>query len=203
MAARLLGVRRVIRPVDEYLIWRRANTLFMGQGHPGCSAAGLGIVAQAFGLRATIWHHESELIFAGSIEAGQAHRDIMLAVLREDRAHFIAAGGSVRHRLPDAAALRSRLLDGEVALALVVEPDPAGPEAGGEPELHWVVVAEVDADSAVVLNPAHLPEGALVRVERMPLARLAGELAHGPEGRGSVLFLRRPSSPGRTRSDNP
>jgi hypothetical protein len=183
MAAQLLGVDREFRQVDEYLIWRRANTVFMGEGQPGCSPEGLGLAALRLGLEVTIYQHEVlELLQeeTGSVE----HKHIMRAVVEEDRSHFLRTGGQINSMLPSRQDLWRHIAQGNVSLCLVREFEDDGSFA-----LHWVVLADIGASKMVVLNPWNQGNPGPVRLERFSIKDFSEHIRHGSGGRGAVLVL--------------
>ena len=187
IAARLLGVGRPFRKVDEYLIWRRANTLFMGDNHTGCSPEGLGLAALQLGLTATIFQHESLPLLQGECQAIE-HRRIMGSIVDTDRSHFLREGGKMHFELPCEEELQQQATYGNVPLCLVNEPDHDGRSA-----LHWVVVAGFGSGSVAVLNP--WARDVAMRLERLAAREFFERIRHGPEGRGAVLSVGRTEKP--------
>jgi hypothetical protein len=183
MAAQLLGVNQQLRQEDEYLIWRRANTVFMGEGQPGCSPEGLGLAALRLGLETTIYQHDALELLQDECEAVE-HKHIMRAVIESDRVHFLQAGGKMELALPVEEELRRHMAKGNVLLCLVKELEDDGSLA-----LHWVVLADIGASSVLVLNPWNQDTPDPVRLERFSTKDFLGRISHGGEGRGAVLAL--------------
>jgi hypothetical protein len=193
MAARLLNVQG-LKPVDEYLIWRRANTLFMGEWQPGCSGEGLAMAAKAMGLDVVMYEcaeqglliddHLSELKTKSELDDNAP--EIMQMMMEYDREAFEAAGGKVVEGLPNEAVLKAHLDKGDVLLALVID---------GLPDwrtLHWVTVVK-NGDKIMVLNPYRL-EDVNLRVHEISMAELMHEISFDEHDRGAVLALGKASA---------
>ncbi|PIZ30584.1 MAG: hypothetical protein COY40_04255 [Alphaproteobacteria bacterium CG_4_10_14_0_8_um_filter_53_9] len=144
MAAKLMGVKRTFRQLDEYLIWRRANTLFMGEGQAGCSAAGLGLSALRMGLMARIVQKGVLELF--SVECGMRdeHVALMTALVIDDRKHFKQLGGQMVSRQPVARDVWEACASGAAVLVLVRADDGV---------LHWVVAVGVRGQDVYLLDP--------------------------------------------------
>src|ERR1700742_4780515 len=55
MAMRALDPAQPIDRAHELQLWREANTVFMGKGHPGSSPYGLALAAWRRGFRPELW----------------------------------------------------------------------------------------------------------------------------------------------------
>lgn len=128
--------------VDEFLIWREANTVFMGDGHPGCSPYGLGLAAVRRGARITIWISQREHLFAETVQ-DPYQRHAMALVERHD---FTAAGNASVPIIEKNFLVPEVLGRPENAVLLLVR------DAEGA-DYHWITLVRREAGTWVSFDP--------------------------------------------------
>lgn len=159
-------------PVDEFMIWREANTVFMGEGHPGCGPYGLALAAVRRGARAAIWLSQRHNMFAATLE-DSCQSQIMHMVEQRDLADAENAGVVIIER---SFLLRDVLGEAAGAVLLLVK-DSSGVDD------HWIVLVPEGQDGWVVFDPdqtaGHTEVNVTALERRLPDHRAA-------------IFLRRP-----------
>lgn len=115
----------------ELDVWRRANTVFMGPGLPGCSPHGLALELVSRGLHVVLLRNSAGL-FIEPIERARWKREIALgqqAIMERD---FVAAGGIMGNTKVLKPLVRAHLDSGAQLIALC----GAGTNGRGR-EPHW------------------------------------------------------------------
>lgn len=87
-AASLLTAMKIfgyenIDSTEEYLIWREANSVFMGEGQAGIGPYALACAAKRRGMSAEIWTDTTENQFCNDLDPGK--RDVYRLMERYDR----------------------------------------------------------------------------------------------------------------------
>jgi hypothetical protein len=127
---------------EEFQIWREANSVFMGDGHPGCAPHALGLAAQRRGLDVQLWLWNTDDIFSDWTRK-YSHKNIMLMMEAYDVARAEAAGLPAENRrfgLPDLQLARK---EGYVPIVLTAD----GIEA------HWMLVTHMDTKNVYLHEP--------------------------------------------------
>lgn len=128
---------------EEFTLWREANTVFMGAGHPGCGIYGLALAAYSRGLRPRLWADRRTGLFTDT--AQNEEQAVVMALLEEaDLARAAALSLTCDCRSFTAQDLHSAL--GAAGLAIVLVREEKGTD------LHWVLLAgAADAAGALLL----------------------------------------------------
>jgi len=147
MAMRALDRSQPIDRAHELQLWREANTVFMGKGHPGSSPYGLALAAWRRGFRCELWlsHKGPFLLHYAPAPERRKVSDLMQ---REDEKLVKAAQIPMRVRGWTIADLASAIEAGAVPLVLV-----STHLFHGDNTPHWVAVAGVDAEQVYVNDP--------------------------------------------------
>jgi hypothetical protein len=147
MAMKALDRRQAIDRAHEMQLWREANTVFMGEGHPGSSPYGLALAAWRRGFRVELWLGHRGPFLLG-YQKQKAKRAVADLIQREDEKLVKAARIAARVRRWDVGDLAGAIAGGAVPLVLVstgLFHGDAGP--------HWVAVGAVDAENVYVNDP--------------------------------------------------
>lgn len=158
--------------VDEFLIWREANTVFMGQGHPGCGPYGLALAAVRRGAQVTLWLSHPQDLFAVTVP-DPYQRQVMHMTEQQDLIAARRAGVIVVEKsfLADEALSQT-----DCAALLLVK------ELGGH-DYHWITLVLGDQGEWMIFDPdqpsGFVPVRASLLDQRLP-------------DRQAILFLRRP-----------
>jgi hypothetical protein len=168
-ALRFLG-RLSVPPTRtlELSFWRRANTIYMGEGIAGCGPYGLGCIALDYGCAAALFASREKGFFNEWNE--RAGRGDAPGIIEElDRARFLSLGGHIH---PEAALPFAGSGARHAILAL---------EGGGDiDKAHWACFTE-DGDG---LYLRHDPEE-----EGEPAPYGLGDIRAGAHYRGQRAFL--------------
>ncbi len=180
---------RPVEPVEEFLIWREVNSIFMGgTGHAGCTPYGLAVAALKRGLHARI--HTNNLAGIDATLSRElsdpAHRPVYDMVTAHDRRQALASGLIIEEGPMPESLIADLLVQGAVPLMLV--------RAFGDNELHWVVAHHMDGDTLHIMDPYHLhrdhdwalPEALLPATHAMPYDSLRPYARHEAD---SALIL--------------
>lgn len=126
--------------LDEMLIWREANTVFMGSGHAGCSPYGLARAAMRRRLKAEIWQWNAKNLFS-SWTRNPTHRLAMKTMMTHDQTRAEEEGAVIQEGRWDYRELRKALSVNRLALVLTSD----GIEA------HWMLAAIPAGQKDIVL----------------------------------------------------
>jgi hypothetical protein len=148
MAMKTLDPKIDFSRTHELLLWREANTIFMGgPGHGGCGATGLALAAHRRGFDVEVWvNHTGTLL--GSRPKDKDRAKVMGLVQQADLAEM------KRCKIPYCIGargideLRGDIEQGAVPVVLVsmdyIHKDPTA---------HWVVVTGIDDENVTVNDP--------------------------------------------------
>lgn len=142
MAMRTLDRTYTFVREEEFQIWREANSVFMGEGHPGCAPHALGLAAMARGYDVKVWLWNTEDLFADWTRKS-SHKNIMLMMEAYDIARAEAANLACENRKYGLPELTEAFQKGYVPIVLTAE----GIEA------HWVVITHMDDTHVYVHDP--------------------------------------------------
>lgn len=152
-AASLLMVMKGLDPetpfdrVHELQVWREANTVFMGSGHPGSSPYGIALAAWRRGFRPEIWNSHRGAVLLDYCRKPEWRKAGKL-VQEADEASVRELGVPVTTRKWDVADLREALAGGAIPIVLV-----STRAFHGDNTPHWVVVADCDDEFVYVNDP--------------------------------------------------
>jgi predicted double-glycine peptidase len=148
MAMKALDPKADFSRTHELLLWREANTIFMGSdGHGGCGATGLALAAHRRGFKAEVWvNHKGTLL--GSRPKTKDRAKVMSLLQQADVAEMKRLKIPYRIGALSIDQLQAEIAGGAIPIALVsmdyIHKDPTA---------HWVVVTGVDDDTVTVNDP--------------------------------------------------
>jgi hypothetical protein len=189
MAMKSLDLKVEFSRTHDLLLWREANTIFMGgPGHGGCGATGLALAAHRRGFDVEVWvNHKGTLL--GSRPKDKDRVKVMELLQRADLAEMKRLKIPYRIGVRDTDALRRDLAEGALPLVLVnmhyIHDDPTA---------HWVVVTGIDDDNVTVNDPwisrdlGHTPRKVTDYV--VPRSEFPAMTAYGPRKERATLLLR-------------
>jgi len=145
MAMTALDKKQPIDRAHELQLWREANTVFMGKGHPGSSPYGLALAGWRRGFGITLWlsHRGPFLLDYQKLSDRRKVSDLMQ---REDEKLVKTARIPMLLKKWSVADLKAALEAGAVPLVLV-----STNLFHGDNGPHWVAIAGVD-DAHVYVN---------------------------------------------------
>ena len=136
------------QPIDrahELQLWREANTVFMGKGHPGSSPYGLALAGWRRGFQVTLWlSQRGPFLLRYQKQADK--RKVSDLMQREDEKLLKAAKIPMLLKKWSVADLKAALETGAVPLVLV-----STNLFHGDNGPHWVAISGVD-DAHVYVN---------------------------------------------------
>lgn len=135
-----LGVK--LAPEAEYAVWRQANSVWMGGGHPGIEPWALALAGVRMGLAAVVHQTGMRQVFDGWNRHPEK-REVASIVRGSDMAALAATGTEDRDFSLDGPGMRRLVLEGARIAALV----------GSSRDLHWLAVLGGDEDFAHVHDP--------------------------------------------------
>ena len=148
MAMKTLDPKIDFSRTHELLLWREANTIFMGgPGHGGCGATGLALAAHRRGFDVEVWvNHTGTLL--GSRPKDKDRAKVMGLVQQADLAEMKRCKIPYRIGARGIDELRGDIEQGAVPVVLVsmdyIHKDPTA---------HWVVVTGIDDENVTVNDP--------------------------------------------------
>jgi predicted double-glycine peptidase len=147
MAMRALDKTQPIDRAHELQLWREANTVFMGKGHPGSSPYGLALAAWRRGFKPELWLSRRGP-FLLKYQKQSERRKVSALMQREDEKLVRAAKLPVEIGAWTVADLAAAMRAGAIPLVLV-----STRLFHGDNGPHWVAVAGIDADNVTVNDP--------------------------------------------------
>lgn len=182
MAMHRLDPARPHKEVNEFLIWREANSIFMGHGHPGCTPYGLANSAMKRGFSATLYSNDMPAIEAMFAEdALKDHEKKIYNLVHDHDRQAALDKGLTLNAAPFGASLLQDILDkGAVPLMLV--------QAFSDQEFHWVLIDAVEGDVVTVIDPyekhgehpaALEPDSDVEATHRLPFSEFSDYCLHG------------------------
>ncbi len=147
MAMRALDRTQRIDRAHELQLWREANTVFMGQGHPGSSPYGLALAAWRRGFKPALWLSRRGPFMLKYQEQAD-RRKVSALMQREDEKLVKAAKLPVEIRKWTIADLSEAMQAGAIPLVLV-----STRLFHGDNGPHWVAVSGIDAEHVTVNDP--------------------------------------------------
>lgn len=147
MAMKTLDPASDFSRAHEMQLWREANTVFMGKGHPGSSPYGIALAAWRRGFPAEIWLGRKGPVLM-DYQPDAERRKVSRLIQGEDEALVRAAGMPIAVRRWTIDDLRAARDAGAVPIVLV-----STRHFHGDNTPHWVVVAGIDAERVYVSDP--------------------------------------------------
>jgi predicted double-glycine peptidase len=145
MAMTALDKSQAIDRAHELQLWREANTVFMGKGHPGSSPYGLALAGWRRGFQITLWLSKRGPYLLKYQKKADL-RKVSDLIQREDEKLLKATEVPMLLKKWTIADLKSALEAGAVPLVLV-----STKVFHGDNGPHWVAIAGVD-DAHVYVN---------------------------------------------------
>jgi hypothetical protein len=189
MAMKSLDPKVDMSRTHELLLWREANTIFMGgPGHGGCGATGLALAAHRRGFDVEVWvNHKGTLL--GSRPKDKDRVKVMELLQRADLDAMKRLKIPYRIGARSIDDLRGDMADGAVPVVLVsmdyIHKDPTA---------HWVVVTGIDDDDVTINDPwiskdlGHTRRAVTDYV--VPRAEFPAMTAYGARKERATLLLR-------------
>ena len=147
MAMKTLDAATDFTRAHEMQLWREANTVFMGKGHPGSSPYGIALASWRRGFPAAIWLGRKGPVLL-DYQPDLDRRKVSKLIQGEDEALVREAGMPIIVRKWSIADLRAEMLTGAVPIVLV-----STRLFHGDNTPHWVVVAKIDDANVYVSDP--------------------------------------------------
>jgi predicted double-glycine peptidase len=147
MAMRALDKTQPIDRAHELQLWREANTVFMGKGHPGSSPYGLALAAWRRGFKPELWLSRRGPVLL-KYQKESDRRKVSALIQREDEKLVKAAKLPVEIRTWTVADLAAAMRNGAIPLVLV-----STKLFHGDNGPHWVAVSGIDAEHVTVNDP--------------------------------------------------
>jgi hypothetical protein len=190
MAMKALDPKSDVSRTHELLLWREANTIFMGSdGHGGCGATGLALAAHRRGFAVEVWvNHRGTLL--GSRPKIRDRAKVMRLLQQADLAEMKRLRIPYRIGARSIDQLRQDIADGAVPIVLVsmdyIHKDPTA---------HWVVVTGIDDETVTVNDPwvsRNLGYSKRTMTDyRVPREAFLAMTAYGSKKERSTILLRR------------
>jgi predicted double-glycine peptidase len=147
MAMTALDKSQPIDRAHELQLWREANTVFMGQGHPGSSPYGLALAAWRRGFQVTLWlSHRGPFLL--DYQKKTERRKVSDLMQREDEKLLKASQIPMLLKKWSIGDLRDAMRDGAVPLVLV-----STKLFHGDNTPHWVALSGIDGETVAVNDP--------------------------------------------------
>jgi hypothetical protein len=147
MAMTALDKSQKIDRAHEMQLWREANTVFMGKGHPGSSPYGLALAGWRRGFAITLWlSKRGPYLLKYQKQADR--RKVSDLIQRDDEKLLKTTGIPMLLKKWSVADLKAAIEAGAVPLVLV-----STNVFHGDHGPHWVAVAGVDDQHVYVNDP--------------------------------------------------
>lgn len=190
MAMKTLDPGIDVSRTHELLLWREANTIFMGSdGHGGCGATGLALAAHRRGFDVEVWvNHRGTLL--GSRPKTKDRAKVMTLLQQADLAEM------KRLKIPYRIGARSigqlhTDIDGGAMPVVLVSMD----YIHKDPTAHWVVVTGIDDECVTVHDPWISRNLGYTRRTMqdyvVPRAAFHAMTAYGPRKERATVLIRR------------
>ena len=184
MALRLAGVVAEMPWVDEFQIWREANSIFMGAGQAGCEPDALAAALARRGATIRLWERFTADLFDAWTRSQDA-RTVIKLIREADRAEAERIGVEFLERPFSWPTFQDHVAEGWVPVVLIRDGRA----------LHWVTVRAVDDDSVEILDP-YVNGSPRDRQSAPNLRRISTEMArksftHRRGTAHAVIFVRR------------
>jgi hypothetical protein len=190
MAMKALDPRIDFSRAHELLLWREANTIFMGgPGPAGCGATGLALAAHRRGFGVEVWvNHKGTLL--GSRPDDKDRARVMGLLQQADLAEMKRLRIPYRIGACSIDQMRGDLAHGAIPVVLV-----SMEYLHHDPTAHWLVVTGIDDESVTVNDPwisTNLGHTRRKMTDRaMPRAAFEAMTAYGKRKERATLLLKR------------
>lgn len=146
-AMRSLTPNIILSQEEEFLIWHEANSIFMGTGHPGCSAYGLALSAIKRGFKSivSLELNGDNFLFSDAVQDGLQNKIHRWNEARF-RQLFFETGGHEKLFSIECEDIRKKLADGFACVALTAD-------LNSRNDGHWVVVDTIDDEQVKYFDP--------------------------------------------------
>jgi predicted double-glycine peptidase len=190
MAMKALDPAADFSRTHELVLWREANTIFMGsEGHGGCGATGLALAAHRRGFAVEVWvNHRGTLLGARAKTKDRAK--VMTLLQQADLAEMARLEIPYRIGARSIDQMQQDIAGGAIPIVLVsmeyIHKDPTA---------HWLVVTGIDDDAVTVNDPwistnlGHTRRAMTGYV--VPRAAFHKMTAYGPKKERATVLLRR------------
>lgn len=160
MAMKALDPSYMPDKLEEMKIWRRANLVFMGDGHAGCGPYGLALAAMQRGFETEIFEHNAQNLFNIWTESDQ-EATIQTLLDDNDRQEAIRMGCKITdHELtPD--LVKRLVAEGRQLVTLTSE----GLDA------HWVILHDLQENNVFIIDPYKAEKEELSSIYRTDTGR--------------------------------
>ncbi|WP_162917101.1 peptidase C39 family protein [Dongia deserti] len=190
MAMKALNPKTDVSRMHELLLWREANTIFMGTDGPaGCGATGLALAAHRRGFDVEVWvNHKNTLL--GSRAKTRDRAKVMGLLQQADLAEMKRLKIPYRIGARSIDQLRADIEGGALPVVLVsmnyIHQDATA---------HWVVVTGIDDENVTVNDPwISRNLGNTRRTMQdyvVPRDAFHAMTAYGPKKERAIVLLRR------------
>ncbi|MGH6894628.1 MAG: peptidase C39 family protein [Dongiaceae bacterium] len=190
MAMKTLDPKIDLSRTHELLLWREANTIFMGgPGHGGCGATGLALAAHRRGFDVEVWvNHKGTLL--GTRPRDKDRAKVMDLLQQSDIDEMKRLKIPYRIGARSIEDLRLDIAEGAVPVVLV-----SMDHIHQDPTAHWVVVTGIDEEDVTVNDPWISRDKGHTRRTVTDYAVPRGEFpamtAYGPRKERATVLLRR------------
>lgn len=185
-ALRLAGVVEHTEWVDELLLWRDANSIFMGAGQAGCEPHALAVALRRRGAEISLWEKGTAVLF-DKWTRHPDHRSVATVIRQADQKAAADLGIHWNESPFDMGILLNQMAQGWVPVVL-------GRDGR---TLHWQTVYKAQGDSMVLIDPyingvpQDLDAEPVLRI--IPKARLGQLLQHGRQKAHAIILVRKPA----------
>ncbi len=190
MAMKALDPKSDVSRTHELLLWREANTIFMGSdGHGGCGATGLALAAHLRGFAVEVWvNHRGTLL--GWRPKTKDRAKVMSLLQQADVAEMKRLKIPYRIGARSIDQMQQDIAQGAVPIVLVsmdyIHKDPTA---------HWVVVTGIDDETVTVNDPwvsRNLGYSKRTMTDyRVPREAFLAMTAYGSKKERATILLRR------------
>lgn len=147
MAMRKIDPKRRFDPLEEFLIWREANSIFMGHRHAGCTQYGLARAALRRGFEVQVYssgianfdRHFEDCVLSPK------EKTIFKMVHAHDRKKAEQEGLNIKKEKLSKKLLAGLLKDKKALIMLIRSFD--------DDEEHWVKITKIEGDKVSLSDP--------------------------------------------------
>ncbi|HEY4134968.1 MAG TPA: GNAT family N-acetyltransferase/peptidase C39 family protein [Alphaproteobacteria bacterium] len=147
MGMHALDRKRPMTAIEELRIWRESTTIFMTQGHGGCSPHGLALAAFKRGFDVELYTNDRGVPFVETVRS-ELKRDVIRQVHADFLDELSKTAVTLVPRALNLAQMREKFDAGGIPIVLV-----SSYQFDRRKELHWVVVTGFDDTYVYVHDP--------------------------------------------------
>ena len=145
---RALNPNIILSKEEEYLIWHESNSIFTGEGHPGCGIYGLALSAMKRGFltKISLNLQGDNVLFLDWVAKG-LRRDIY--IWNEYRFHqlFLKAGGKEDFSQISILNIMYALESGGIVICLISD------SVYDQNSSHWVTIESMNKEKTIYFDP--------------------------------------------------